>query len=109
MLCVDRDSWRMEDHLHFMLVFSSYIFCGVLPELEEKMWAHLVAAVTHYFTPVQYPSQREFLIAAAKARKHLFTFAELAERHNFPDSTFTINLHTLICRCIAAGSVCAPM
>ncbi|EFJ39663.1 hypothetical protein VOLCADRAFT_100697 [Volvox carteri f. nagariensis] len=61
---------------------------GILPKLEERMWAHLDAAVMHYFTPCQYRSHKAFVEAAAKARQHLLEFATVAEEDEFPLGTF---------------------
>ena len=89
----------MEDWLHFVLVFSPYIFDGVLPAyLERRMWALLVFAVEHYFTPRFYDDREQFLEASQKARSALQEFGVIAEREGFPAGVFTINLHTCICR-----------
>ena len=89
----------MEDWLHFVLVFSPYIFDGVLPAYpERRMWALLVFAVEHYFTPRWYDDRDHVLEASQKARSALLEFGAIAEREGFPASVFTINLHTCICR-----------
>lgn len=88
----------MEDWLHFILVFAPYVLEGVLQGTELRMWALLTYAVQHYFVPRSYSSRAEFMIDAAKACAAMTQFAQLAEEASFSDRTFTINLHTCVCR-----------
>ncbi|KXZ41200.1 hypothetical protein GPECTOR_657g778 [Gonium pectorale] len=88
----------MEDVLHFVESFATYVFKGVLSDQLQVMWAHLTRAVLHYFRPVRYTTREDFLVAARAARDSLTQYATLAEQYRFPDKTFSVNMHISICR-----------
>jgi hypothetical protein len=90
-----RGSYTMEDWLHFVLVFSSYVFGpGILPPLLEEMWDFLVTAINHYFHAVAgatYTNEGSEQAAAA-----LLEYAKLVEKHMPQKCTY--NLHVAVCR-----------
>jgi hypothetical protein len=88
----------MEDWLHFVDTFAHYIFKDCLPPLLRQMWDLLAAAIKHYFRPRHFDTRKDFLAAAKQAHDALLTFATLAEEKEFPEGTFTMNLHMCICR-----------
>ncbi|EFJ44542.1 hypothetical protein VOLCADRAFT_95128 [Volvox carteri f. nagariensis] len=95
-----RKSYRMEDWLHFVETFSSYIFKGdVLPEALRALWWSLCSAVTHYFWPRPPDKTREqFLVAAKAAACKLRAYTTRLEELEVPGYMFTINLHICVCR-----------
>ncbi len=88
----------MEDWLHFVETFSKYVLRGVLSPQLATMWGHLVAAVDHYFRPTQWASPEAFQEASRAAHDRLRAFANMAEELEFPYTSFTPNLHMLICQ-----------
>ncbi|EFJ39216.1 hypothetical protein VOLCADRAFT_101235 [Volvox carteri f. nagariensis] len=95
-----RKSYRMEDWLHFVETFSSYIFKGdVLPEALRALCWSLCSTVTHYFWPRPPDETREqFLVAAKAAACKLRAYTTRLEELEVPDYMFTVNLHICICR-----------
>lgn len=88
-----KGSYRMENWLHFTLVFSHYLFMGdILPEPLREMWELLQMIVLHYCHGIPY-SQLDADQAAA-ALKH---YASLVEA-NFEREMCTYNLHIAVCR-----------
>lgn len=99
-MCICRDSYLMEDWLHFVDTFADYIFKDVLSQLLRRMWDLLSTSIRHYFRPRHFDSRSAFLTAAKEAHDALLEFATLAEQNDFPSCTFTSNLHMCICRCV---------
>lgn len=95
-----RGSYRMEDWLHFVEAFESFVFLrgDVLSPVLQTMWDHLVAAVRHYFCPSGDEAAQSSQEARAAARGHLLEYGQLLELHNFPHRVFTVNLHICVCR-----------
>ena len=94
--CVDkyRGSYRMEDWLHFVCVFSPYIFQkGTLPPLLEEMWGELQTVILHYFGRSEWTADN-----SRKASDALLRYAVLMEENNFPNNMFTFNLHICVCQ-----------
>ncbi|EFJ39519.1 hypothetical protein VOLCADRAFT_100874 [Volvox carteri f. nagariensis] len=95
-----RKSYRMEDWLHFVETFSSYIFKGdVLPEALRALCWSLCSTVTHYFWPRPPDETREqFLVAAKAAACKLRAYTTRLEELEVPGYMFTVNLHICVCR-----------
>ncbi|EFJ45597.1 hypothetical protein VOLCADRAFT_105882 [Volvox carteri f. nagariensis] len=94
-----RKSYRMEDWLHFVETFSSYIFKGdVLPEALWALCWSLCSTVTHYFWPRPPDETREqFLVAAKAAACKLRAYTTRLEELEVPGYMFTVNLHICVC------------
>ncbi|EFJ45837.1 hypothetical protein VOLCADRAFT_93642 [Volvox carteri f. nagariensis] len=92
-------SYRMEDWLHFVETFSSYIFKGdVLPEALRALCWSLCSTVTHYFWPRPPDETREqFLVAAKAAACKLRAYTTRLEELEVPGYMFTVNLHICVC------------
>ncbi|EFJ39431.1 hypothetical protein VOLCADRAFT_100978, partial [Volvox carteri f. nagariensis] len=95
-----RKSYRMEDWLHFVETFSSYIFKrDVLPEALRALCWSLCSTVMHYFWPWPPDETREqFLVAAKAAACKLRAYTTRLEELEVPGYMFTVNLHTCVCR-----------
>ncbi|EFJ42433.1 hypothetical protein VOLCADRAFT_107287 [Volvox carteri f. nagariensis] len=95
-----RKSYHMEDWLHFVEMFSSYIFKGdVLPEALWALCWSLCSTVTHYFWPRPPDETREqFLVAAKAAACKLRAYTTRLEELEVPGYMFTVNLHICVCR-----------
>ncbi|EFJ46331.1 hypothetical protein VOLCADRAFT_93154 [Volvox carteri f. nagariensis] len=95
-----RKSYRMEDWLHFVETFSSYIFKGdVLPEALRALCWSLCSTVTHYFRPRPPDETREqFLVAAKAAACKLRAYMTRLEELEVLGYMFTVNLHICVCR-----------
>ncbi|EFJ46372.1 hypothetical protein VOLCADRAFT_105580 [Volvox carteri f. nagariensis] len=89
----------MEDWLHFVETFSSYIFKGdVLPEALRALCWSLCSTVTHYFRPRPPDETREqFLVAAKAAACKLRAYTTRLEELEVPGYMFTVNLHICVC------------
>ena len=95
----------MEDWLNFVECYSPYVFQQEhLTPLLYQLWELLAAATRHYCRPPPPhdldddgppPTAEE---RAAAGRAHMLSFAVAVERAGFPASTFTNNLHMLVCR-----------
>ncbi|EFJ46897.1 hypothetical protein VOLCADRAFT_92673 [Volvox carteri f. nagariensis] len=94
-----RKSYRMEDWLHFVETFSSYIFKGdVLPEALRALCWSLCSTVTHYFRLRPPDETREqFLVAAKAAAYKLRAYTTRLEELEVPGYMFTVNLHICVC------------
>ncbi|EFJ39976.1 hypothetical protein VOLCADRAFT_100269 [Volvox carteri f. nagariensis] len=95
-----RKSYRMEDWLHFVETFSSYIFKGdVLPEALRALCWSLCSTVMHYFRPRPPDETREqFLVAAKAAACKLRAYMTRLEELEVLGYMFTVNLHICVCR-----------
>ena len=95
--CVDkyRGSFRIEDWLHFVCVFSFYIFTpGTLSPLLQSMWNDLQTTVMHYFGR-ELPWTED---NSRKAAQALLRYSSTLEAKGFPDSMHTLNLHISNCQ-----------
>lgn len=92
------NSYKLEDWFHFVETFSPYIFRGVLPPKMQSLWACLVEVVTFFMRPSCCEDQASFEAACDAASNTLRVYANSLELAGFPASTFTYNMHMLVCR-----------
>ena len=109
MLYIRRQSYKLENWLHFTECQSQYIFkAGILPPKLQACWDQLVPAVIHYCRPDDIEAatsdaarqqQRDRMLSGMQAaHKHLLQYGRLLEAMSAPDMMFTSNLHLVTCR-----------
>lgn len=95
-----RNSYRMEDWLHFVETHSLYVFKGdVLPAEVRSLWWDLRDVILHHFRPYGDDVTREqFLQHSSTASAKLMNYARTLEDLCLPGSLHTLNLHICVCR-----------
>lgn len=100
-LILYRKSYKIEDWLHFVEVFSAYIFNDILPVQAKRLWGMLCDAVSHYMRPVDedlFHTQVAFNEGVRLAGDSLMNYARTLEQLSYPPHLFTSNLHMDVCR-----------
>ncbi|KAJ9513674.1 hypothetical protein QJQ45_015428 [Haematococcus lacustris] len=97
--------WIMESFMHFIKHEWAYVFKGIMTKPEHakhlELWRCLVSASLHYLTPgADTPETvlENIETAYANLKKYAVGMQEFQEELKAPDTTFSPNLHMLICR-----------
>jgi hypothetical protein len=95
-----RNSYTMEDWLHFVVCYSWYIFQKAsLPPVVYRLWDQLRACVCHYLRPPAPEDSRSNAERADAGRDLALGYAKaLEETKAAPAQLFKPNLHLVVCR-----------
>eukprot|EP00798_Chlamydomonas_sp_ICE-L_P024415 gene24416-10015_t len=97
-----RGTWVMEDYLHFLDCYSSYLFHGVaLPPKAAEMWSLLRDGLLPYF---RFANETVYNVnSRANAKVSLLAYAKMVESAVGPKGC-TYVLHVMCCRLSAQES-----